>query len=106
MASGFVVNLYPSPTPGGTDEKLAITGAAKQFATNWRTDASGNHKYIVVDVQTADVMITFDGSTPTSTNGHRFYAGDKATWSVNTAMAAKIIVVSADAVVHATGFTS
>ncbi len=30
---------------------------------------------IVLDVQDADVMCTFDGSAPTSTNGHRLYSG-------------------------------
>jgi hypothetical protein len=105
MASGFVANLYPHPTPGGTDERLAVSSSAVPFTTAWRTAASGLHKFVVIDVQTNDVMVTFDGSTPTSTNGHRFYAGEKATWSVQAATTAQFIRVSADAVVHATGFT-
>ena len=105
MASAYIANLYPHPTTGGTDERLAVSSAAVPFTTAWRTASSGLHKFVVIDVQTADVMVTFDGSDPTSTNGHRFYAGEKATWSVPTAAVAKFIRVSADAVVHATGFT-
>lgn len=106
MASGFVANLYPRPTPGGTDEKLAVSSSAVPFTTDWRASPSaGANRFIVLDVQTNDVMVTFDGSTPTSTNGHRLYAGESFTWSVDTAEAAQFIRVSADAVVHASPFT-
>lgn len=106
MAGTFAVNLYPSPTVGGTDERLAVSNSAVQFSTNWETSPSaGANRFIVLDVQTDDVMVTFDNSTPTSTNGHRLYAGESFTWSVNTAMAAKFIRVTTDAVVHASPFT-
>ena len=106
MANSQVANLYPKPTVGGTDEKLAVSSTAVAFTTNWETSPSaGTNKFIVLDVQTNDVMVTFDGSTPTSTNGHRLYAGESFTWSVDTAMAAQFIRVSADAVVHASPFT-
>jgi hypothetical protein len=44
-----------------------------------------------LDVQDADVMVTFDGSDPSSTNGHRLYSGSHFTWSRATATAARFI---------------
>lgn len=103
MAASFIANLYPRPTLGQTDERLAVSNSAVPFTTNWRTNTL--NRFVVLDVQTNDIMVTFDGSDPTSTNGHRLYFGQSYTWSVDAAMAAKFIRVSADAVVHASGFT-
>ena len=103
MAQGFVSNLFPKPTPSQTDEWLAVSNTAVPFGTNWKTVNS--NRFVVLDVQTNDVMCTFDGSTPTATNGHRLYAGQSYTWHVDAAAAAQFIRVSADAVIHASGFT-
>jgi hypothetical protein len=47
-------------------------------------------------------MCTIDGSTPTSTNGHRLYQGRAYTWSTAMAQAAKFIrQAGTDAVIHA-----
>ena len=103
MAQGFVSNLFPKPTPSQTDERLAVSNTAVPFGTNWKTVNS--NRFVVLDVQTNDVMCTFDGSDPTATNGHRLYAGQSYTWHVDAAAAAKFIRASADAVIHASGFT-
>ena len=88
MANSFVTNLYPKPTPGATDQTLSVddTAGGKQFsAFNSLT------KYVVLDVQGADVRVTYDDSAPTTTNGHILYAGRSYTWSKQAAVAAKFI---------------
>lgn len=97
--------IYPQPSGGLVDERLTVSSTAVPFSSiaTWR--ASSNCKFVVLDVQTNDVMVTFDGSTPTSTNGHRLYAGESYTWNFETAADAQFIRVSADAVVHASPFT-
>ena len=103
MPATYAVNLYPKPTPSQTDEKLAVSSVVVALATNFKT--INTNRFVVLDVQTNDVMCTFDGSDPSATNGHRLYAGRDYTWSVDTAAAAKFIRASADAVIHASGFT-
>jgi hypothetical protein len=72
-----------------------------QFATAF----NGSTNMVVLDVQDADVMCTFDGSTPTSTNGHRLYSGSHYTWSKAAASAAKFIRQgSSDAAIQASEF--
>jgi hypothetical protein len=103
MSAAFVANLFPKPTPGQTDERLAVSDTALGFTTNWKTNTL--NRFVVLDIQTNDVMCTFDGSDPTATNGHRLYAGQSYTWAVDAAAKAKFIRQSADAVIHASGFT-
>jgi hypothetical protein len=52
-------------------------------------------------------MVTFDGSTPTASNGHLFKAGVQPFfWNKETARLAKFIRAGAtDAAVHATPFS-
>lgn len=97
--------IYPRPAGGQTDERLTVSSSAVPFSSiaTWR--ASGNVKFVVLDVQSNDVFVTFDGSTPTSTNGHRLYSGESYTWNFETAAAAQFIRASADATVHASPFT-
>ena len=103
MANSRTTNLYPVPTPGATDQTLAVddTAGGKQFsAFNSLT------RYVVLDVQVADVRVTYDGSAPTSTNGHILFAGRSYTWAKRTAEAAKFIEdTTTDAVIHASEFT-
>jgi len=103
MNNSLVVNLYPSHN-GETDQRLAVSTAVVALTKNWSESAT---KYILIDVQTNDVMVTFDGSNPSSTNGHLFKAGVQPFfWNKETARLAKFIRAgSADAAVHATPFT-
>lgn len=85
-------------SPAGTDQRLTVSNSA--VALSAFPDAA---THVFVDFQDATVMVTFDGSTPTSTNGHRYAAGSSATWSKPTATAARFIRQGAsDGVVHAT----
>lgn len=102
MANSYAVNIYPVPTPGGIDERLTVSSAVVSFATNWN---DGTNKFVVLDIQGANVMCTFDGSDPSATNGHRLYAAQSYTWHVKTAAAAKFIRQIGDAVIHASPFT-
>ncbi|MEY4402685.1 MAG: hypothetical protein RIR91_720 [Verrucomicrobiota bacterium] len=96
------VNFYPKPNGTKADERLTVSSAIVQFATTWDITT----QYIVIDVQDADVMVTFDGSSPSATNGHRLYAGSNVIWSRQAAAAAKFIRQGGtDAAVHASQFT-
>ena len=103
MANSRTTNLYPVPTPGATDQTLTVdsTAGGVQFsAFNSLT------RYVVLDVQVADVRVTYDGSAPTTTNGHILFAGRSYTWAKKTAEAAKFIEdTTTDAVIHASEFT-
>jgi hypothetical protein len=103
MPNSRSTNLYPKPVAGHTDQTLTVddTAGGKQFGA-----FSANCKYVVLDVQIADVRVTYDDSPPTSSNGHILFAGRSYTWAVETARAAKFIEDSTtDAKIHASEFT-
>jgi hypothetical protein len=92
MSSFNLNNIFPKPAwyRGSTvaDQRLTVdsTAGGVQFSA-----FSDTTNMIVLDVQDADVMCTFDGSAPTTTNGHRLYAGSHYTWSTAAAQQAKFI---------------
>jgi hypothetical protein len=103
MPNTFTVNLYPVPTVGGTDERLTVSTSVVQFATTWYDEDT---KFVFVDVQGADIMVTFDGSDPSASNGHEFASGYRDFWSARQADAAKMIRAGGtDAAVQASPFT-
>ena len=89
MPNSYVTNLYPKPTPGVADQTLTVdaTAGGVQFGTAFNNIT----RYIVLDVQGADVRVTYDNSAPTTTNGHILFAGRSYTWSKQAAVAAKFI---------------
>jgi hypothetical protein len=101
MANSFAVNIYPVPS---TDSAVSLTvsTSAIQFTESWE---AANTKFVVLDVQTDNVFVTFDGTTPSSSNGHKILAGQHLTWSIVTARAAKFIRETADATIFASPFT-
>jgi hypothetical protein len=104
MANSYVTNLYPKPTPGVTDQTLTVdaTAGGVQFGTAFNSLT----RYIVLDVQGADVRVTYDDSAPTTSNGHILFAGRSYTWSKQAASAAKFIRDGGtDATIHASEFT-
>lgn len=115
MANSYVTNLYPKPTPGVTDRQVTTSSTAGDlFGTGGTTVAAGNSaafnkltRYIVMDVQGADVRVTFDGSTvPTTTKGHILFAGRSYTFSKIAAENLNIINDgSSNATIHASEFT-
>lgn len=105
-------NILPKPTwstAGRTDgtsaqvagQRLSITSTATSTfaAFNARTDV------IVLDVQTGNTYCTFDGTTPTSTNGHILYSGQAYTWSTAAAIAAKFVATTTtNSIIYASEF--
>ena len=92
--SYYTINtVYPKPAISGSasvaDQRLTVdsTAGGLQFTSY---DAN-SITMVTFDVQTADVMCTLDGSAPTTTNGHRLYAGTNYTWSTAMFNAAKFI---------------
>ena len=89
--------LYTRPAIQGTtylaDQRLTVDDTVGGVAFTDYTEA-----YVCtveIDVQTADVMVTFDDSAPTTTNGHRMYQGQTASWGVARFNAAKFIRATA-----------
>jgi hypothetical protein len=107
MPNSRSTNLYPKVVTGHTDQALAVGNSVVQFGA-----FSSTCKYVVLDVQVADVRVTYDGSDPDNTqdsgtaNGHILFAGRSYTWAVETARAAKFIEnTTTDAIIHASEFT-
>jgi hypothetical protein len=101
MPNSRSTNLYPKVVNGHTDQALSVAGSVVQFGA-----FSSACKYVVLDVQTADVRVTYDDSAPTSSNGHILFAGRSYTWAVETARAAKFIRSGGtSATIHASEFT-
>ena len=103
--TSYITNLYPKPTPGSTDQRLTVdtTSGGVQLTNsfNVRTDV------VYVDVQDAGVMVTFDGSAPTTTNGHLLPIAHKEYWAKSRAIAAKFIQSGATAAaVHCSEFST
>lgn len=87
--------LYPKPTYSAgalvAGQALAITSTAtSQFATAFNASTD----MIVLDVQTGNTYCTFDGTTPSSTNGHILYVGTAYTWSKAAANSAKFVATT------------
>jgi hypothetical protein len=104
MPNSNVVNLYPVPTQGVSDQTLTVdaTAGGVQFGTAFNELT----RYIVLDVQDNDVRVTYDNSAPTTTNGHILFAGRSYTWAKETAEAAKFIRDGASSgIIHASEFT-
>lgn len=102
----FVSNLHISPSVGKDDTRFTVsTSVIDSSTTVVSTWNVGSVPIVLVDVQGADVMVTFDGSNPSSSNGHKLASGTAAEWSLATYSAAKWIRAGAsDATVHASPF--
>ncbi len=113
MANSFVTNLYPIPSGTANDHRLTVdaTAGGVQFSQSSKDDNTDAFdsltKYIAFDVQDADVFMTFDGSAPTTSNGHKLFAGRSYTFSKEAAVKAKFIRSgSTSAKIHASQFTN
>lgn len=96
--------LYLKPV-GVSGQTLGVmSGAATSFFLT--TLPNTKTEVVLVDVQTADCFVTFGGETPSTTVGHRLYAGQNYTWSVAAALQAKIIANSTAATLYASEFTA
>ena len=106
MANSRVSNLYPSPTGGVTAKKMLDVDDSVRQLTDGGYTFSTLSRYVTLDVQDADVYVTYTGETPSATVGHKLYAGRSYTWSVNAAVQAKFLRTgSVTAVIAASQFT-
>jgi hypothetical protein len=107
-ATNYGLNtLYLKPAQlagaGGAALLQTITvtsGAANNFAA-----FDINTSAIFIDIQGGDVYATSDGSTPSSSNGHRLLVGEKYTWARATAQAFKFIAVGTTATLTGSPFS-
>ena len=112
MANSFVTNLYPIPSGSGNDHRLTVDATAGGVLFSGANDDNTSAfdsltKYIAMDVQDADVFMTFDGSAPTTSNGHKLFAGRSYTFSKEAAVKAKFIRSGGtSAKIHASQFTN
>lgn len=59
----YIGNVNPNGTPENLPAPTTGTGA---FFSDFHADTD----YVVIDVQDNNVIVTFDGSAPTASNGH------------------------------------
>ena len=93
--NSLVTNLYPRPngTVSGENLSCATSGSGVSFAA------------FASDVQDNNVIVTFDGSAPTASNGHLLIKEKGLiTLSARTAKAAKFLGVSGASVIHVSQF--
>lgn len=95
------------PTLNAEDKRVTVSSSVVTLAgASGLPSFAGETRWIVIDVQDNAIMVTFDLSDPSSSNGHAMAAGTSAVWSKDTARTAKMIRKdSSDAVVHASEFT-
>lgn len=88
------INLYPKPSATAGVRTAVSTTAVGSSATFAVTDY-----YALVEIQTNDMYVTFDGTTPSATNGFKYTAGTRETWSRQQVSKARFIRISADGAV-------
>lgn len=102
MPNSYVTNLYLVPTQGATSQNLTLNAStAVQFGAFDPTT-----RVISFDVQTNDVFMTLDGSTPSVNNGHRLYAGRMYSLSKQAAQVASFISAAGSAKIYSTEMAS
>jgi hypothetical protein len=101
MAATFKLAGY---APNGTDTRTTVGTSIIEPATICGTPDDETTHYLI-SVQTNPVMVTFDGSDPTASNGHLYAAGYGDFWTKQMAIKARWIRQGAsDAAVQATPF--
>lgn len=90
--------------PNGLDTQTTVSTSVVVPATICGTPDDETTHYLI-GVQTNPVMVTFDGTDPTSSYGHLYPAGYQEFWTKQMAIRARWIRQgAADAVVMATPF--
>jgi hypothetical protein len=97
--SGATLVAIVGLDPNGVqpDQRLTVANSECQFSA-FHADTAA----IYWTSEAAECRVTFDGSTPTTSNGHVIAAGSSGTWSVATAAAARFIrTTGTSAIIHA-----
>ena len=97
MSSCYNINnIYPNPRIFngtlllGSALTVDATSGGVQIATAFFTQ-NDQFTLVFLDIQTANVYVTFDNSTPAAGNGHILVAGEKYFWPRSKAQAAKFL---------------
>lgn len=92
--SNNVNNLYTKPARSNTGSLVlgqSLTVDATAGGVQFAGYTNAQCLTVEVDLQTAAVWVTFDGSTPSSSNGHSINPGQCFTWSCDRFNGAKFI---------------
>jgi hypothetical protein len=89
---------------GGTPTvQVTSTGTSDVQSASRPADNAIGVRGFFISVETTDARVTFDGSTPSATNGHLFYAGNPVAFvPVGSQDVQVLSTASADAVVNIT----
>jgi hypothetical protein len=79
------------PVSGTSMRTLSVGGTATNFIV---ANLNANTSHVYWTLAGADIRLTIDGSTPTTTIGHVFKDGNSGIWSAGWAKNAKVIAVS------------
>ena len=87
--NSYVVNLYPVPNDSQPGQTIDVTSPAASFtqALDYKTTCC------FITTYGADCYVTFDGTTPSASNGHRIVAPFSAYWSKEATRTAKFIAI-------------
>ena len=69
--------------------RVTVAATALVFANDLNVPAGATR--IDWDVQTADIVVTFDGTTPTASFGHLLPSGTRGSWTVAEAKSVRAI---------------
>jgi hypothetical protein len=101
FASGATIPGAPEAmraNSAATDQRLTVSNAVVQLSV-----LNAFTTQIFWTSEDAEIRVTFDGSNPTTTNGHIIAIGSSGIWSATLAGQAKFIRTgSTDGAIHAT----
>lgn len=92
-----VVNLYPVPNDGKPGQTIDVDGTVLSFTT----PIDRGTKMCYITISGGDVYVTFDGTTPSSTNGHHLIVPYDRFWSSEATRVAKFLATGGN-VAHVT----
>jgi len=103
-----ITNLSNEFKPSSAQDGTAVTGQSLTVSSSAvamiATTLNDLTQKVVWDVQDDAAFVTFDGSTPSSSNGHKIAAGTSGEWSPEVANAAKWIRETTDARIQISEF--
>ena len=84
--NAYVVNLYPVPNDANLGQAVDVDGTVVSFANSFDPKTT----CCLVTATGGDFYVTFDGSVPSSTNGHEITVPYRDYWSKEAARVAKM----------------
>ena len=99
-------NILPRPTHAASaavaGQALTVTSTA---ATSFATTFNASTDCVLLDIQVANVWVTFDGTTPATGVALILAQGEKYTWSKAAAQQAKFVATTTtNAIIYASEF--